>query len=195
MSKSMYSYIGDAWKKPEKEYASLNWHRLIEWRRENTVKRIEHPTRLDRARALGFKAKQGYVVVRVRVRRGGLRKHKIKAGRRAKRKGIKKITMSKSIQRIGEERAARHFPNLEVLNSYPVGEDGKHKYYEVIFVDPHHPVILSDPKINWIIKPPHKGRVYRGLTSAGKRGRGLRNKGIGAEKIRPSIRAKGGKGK
>ena len=32
--------------------------------------RIEHPTRLDKARKLGYKAKQGFVVARTRVRRG-----------------------------------------------------------------------------------------------------------------------------
>ena len=37
--------------------------------------------------------------------------------------GIKKITMAKSIQRIAEERVSRRYPNLEVLNSYWVGED------------------------------------------------------------------------
>ena len=196
MSKSMYGYIADAWKNPSKSYVKdLQKERMIEWRKSNTVTRIDKPTRLDRARALGYKAKQGYIVVRTKVRRGGLRKHKIRSGRKAKRKGIKKITMAKNIQRIAEERTARHFPNMEVLNSYWVGQDGKKKYYEVILVDPFHPVIQKDPKINWIAKPQHKRRVFRGLTSAGKRGRGLMNKGKGAEKIRPSIRANLGKGK
>jgi large subunit ribosomal protein L15e len=108
-------------------------------------------------------------------------------GRHPKRRGLNKITMAKSIQRIAEERAAKHYPNLEVLNSYWVGEDGMHKYFEVILVDPQHPVIRGDPKINWICEPQHRGRVFRGLTSAGKKGRGLTHKGKGAEKIRPSI--------
>src|SRR2546426_204199 len=98
-----------------------------------------------------------------------------------------KITMAKSIQRIAEERTAKHYPNMEVLNSYWVGEDGTHKYYEVILVDPKHPAIRNDPKINWICNPANRGRVFRGLTSAGKKGRGLLYKGKGAEKIRPSI--------
>ena len=71
-------------------------------------------------------------------------------------------------------RAARKYPNLEVLNSYYVGESGKYKWYEVILVDPHHPVIKSDPKINWICRPCNRGRAFRGLTSAGKKARGLR---------------------
>lgn len=196
MTKGLYQYVREAWKNPSKSYVKeLQWNRLIEWRKANTITRIEKPTRIDRARALGYKAKQGYVLVRVRVRRGGLRKPSIRKGRRPKRKGIKKITMAKSIQRIAEERADKHFPNLEVLNSYWVGEDGKHKYYEVILVDPHHPVIKSDPKINWICKACHKGRVYRGLTSAGKKGRGLLNKGKGAEKLRPSLAAHKRRGK
>ena len=196
MVKSMYGYIRDAWKQPgQGEFRDLNWQRKIEWRKGNSFVRVERPTRLDRARSLGYKAKTGYIVVRARVRRGGLRKPTIKAGRRAKRKGIKKITMAKNIQRIAEERTAKHYPNLEVLNSYWIGEDGKHKFYEVILVDPHHPSIRNDSKINWICEPQHTGRVYRGLTSAGRKGRGLHHKGKGAEKLRPSIKAHDRKGK
>ena len=116
-------------------------------------------------------------------------------GRKPKRRGLLKITMAKSIQRIAEERAARRYPNLEVLASYWVGEDGMHKFYEVLLVDPYHPAIRSDPKIAWIAEPQHQGRVYRGLTPEGKRGRGLRYKGTGAEKVRPSIGAHDRKGK
>jgi large subunit ribosomal protein L15e len=116
-------------------------------------------------------------------------------GRKPKRRGLLKITMAKSIRRIAEERVARRYPNLEVLNSYWIGEDGRHKYFEVILVDPQHPVIRADPKINWICDPAQRGRVFRGLTSAGKKGRGLRHKGKGAEKIRPSIGAHDRKGK
>jgi large subunit ribosomal protein L15e len=98
--------------------------------------------------------------------------------------GFKKLTPKKNLQWIAEERAARKYPNMEVLNSYWVGQDGEHKWFEVILVDRSHPAILNDAKINWITRPPHKGRVYRGLTSAGKRARGLLNKGTGAEKVR-----------
>lgn len=182
---NIYQYIGEAWERPgQGAMGELQWNRKIEWRRGGSFVRVERPTRLNRARELGYKAKQGYVIVRARVRRGGLQKHKIKGGRRAKRKGINKITMKKSTQRIAEERTAKRHPNLEVLNSYWIGDDGTHKYYEVILVDPHHPVIKSDPKINWIAKPCHRSRVYRGLTSSGKKGRGLNNKGKGAEKAR-----------
>ena len=192
----MYKYVGEAWKKPgEGDLGELNWERKIEWRAGKSFVRVDRPTRIDRARSLGYKAKTGYVIVRARIRRGGLRKPTIRGGRRAKRKGMKKITMGKNIQRIAEERTAKRYPNLEVLNSYWVGEDGKHKYYEVILVDPYQPTIMNDPKINWICEPQHKGRVFRGLTSAGRRGRGLHHKGKGAEKLRPSIKSHQRKGK
>lgn len=192
----MYKYVGEAWKKPgEGDLGELNWERKIEWRASKSFVRVDRPTRIDRARSLGYKAKTGYVIVRARVRRGGLRKPTIRSGRKAKRKGFKKLTMAKNIQRIAEERTAKRYPNLEVLNSYWVGEDGKHKYYEVILVDPHQPTIMNDPKINWICEPQHRGRVFRGLTSAGKKGRGLNHKGKGAEKLRPSIKSHNRKGK
>ncbi len=194
--KNLYGHIREAWKIPSKgNVAGLKVERQIEWRRGPSFARLEHPTRLDRARELGYRAKQGYVIVRARVRRGGLRKIPPMGGRKPKRRGIAKITMAKSIQRIAEERTARHYPNMEVLNSYWVGEDGMRKYYEVILVDPSHPVIKSDPKINWICESQHQGRAFRGLTSAGKKGRGLLYKGKGAEKIRPSIQAHERKGK
>lgn len=195
MVKSMYNHLGNQWKKPDTSYQSPQQQRLIKWRKEENYLRVEKPLRIDRARNLGYKAKPGYIVVRARVRRGGLRKHKIKGGRKPSRKGIKKITAAKSTQRIAEERTAKRYPNMEVLNSYWAGEDGKHHYYEIILVDPVHPAIMRDPKINWITDTSNKRRVQRGKTSAGQKGRGLRHKGKGAEKVRPSIRANLGKGK
>ena len=194
--KSMYSYIADAWKNPSESYLKeLNKERRIAWRREENFVRIDKPTRLDKARNVGYKAKQGYVLERGRVRKGSFGKRKIKAGRRAKRKGILQITVGKSMQRIAEERAQKRFPNLEVLNSYWVGANGQYEWYEIILVDPAHPVIQADPKINWICYNTQKGRVYRGKTSAGQKGRGMRVKGKGAEKVRPSIRANGRRAK
>jgi large subunit ribosomal protein L15e len=184
-----YKYIAEEWAKPEKSFVEeLMRQRLIEWRKQNTVTRIERPTRLDRARKLGYKAKQGFVMARAKVRRGNMRKLRPRSGRRPKRMGVKKFKPAKSLRLIAEERTARKFPNLEVLNSYWVGEDGRSKWFEVILVDPHSPSIKSDKDINWIAEPQHKRRVFRSLTSAGKNIRGLRLKGKGAEKVRPSKR-------
>ena len=75
MAKSLYGFITDAWKIPEASYVgTLRQERLVAWRREPAVVRVERPTRLDRARSLGYKAKQGIIVVRAKVRRGGRRK-------------------------------------------------------------------------------------------------------------------------
>ncbi|MEA2070928.1 MAG: 50S ribosomal protein L15e [Asgard group archaeon] len=186
----MYKYISKFWKnRNSEEFKKLQHQRLMKWRREGTYTKIERPTRIDRARKLGYKAKQGYVMIRIRVRRTNLRKSRPVQARSTKNQAIRKIQPKKNFQWIAEERVARKYPNLEVLNSYLVGADGRYKWYEIILVDPHHPVIKNDPKINWITKPSMKNRVFRGLTSAGKRARGLRHKGTGAEKIRPSIRS------
>ncbi|MDI6810500.1 MAG: 50S ribosomal protein L15e [archaeon] len=174
MSKSFYSYIGDAWKSPKASYVGeLRQKRLEDWRKEPAVIRLERPTRLDRARSLGYKAKHGIIVVRAKVRRGGRRKSRPKGGRKTKGMGVHKLTPGKSLQRIAEERAARKYQNMEVLNSYWVAEDGKRKWYEIILVEPANPEIQSDKNLNWICSSSHKGRVFRGKTSAGKKGRGL----------------------
>lgn len=184
-----YKYMAEEWAKPEKSFVDeLMRQRLIEWRKQQTVTRAERPTRLDRARKLGYKAKQGFVIARTRVRRGGLRKVRPKAGRRPKRMGVKKFKPAKSLRLIAEERAGRKFPNMEVLNSYWVGEDGRSKWFEVILVDPNSPSIKTDKDVGWITEKQHKRRAFRSLTSAGKKIRGLRNKGRGAEKVRPSKR-------
>jgi len=189
-----YKYIAEEWAKPEKSFVEqLMRQRLVIWRKQHTVTRLERPTRLDRARKLGYKAKQGFVIARVRVRRGGLRKQRPRSGRRPKRMGVHKFKPAKSLRLIGEERTARKFPNMEVLNSYWVGEDGKSKWFEVILLDPHSPVIKTDKDVNWITQKQHHRRALRSLTSAGKKIRSLRNKGRGAEKVRPS-RRKGAKG-
>ncbi|MHB8395688.1 MAG: 50S ribosomal protein L15e [Thermoplasmataceae archaeon] len=189
---STYSVVRDAWKDLKgSEIYGLQKQRMIEWRKSGATERVEYPTRIDRARELGYKSKSGFVIVRSRVRRGGSHRPKIMGGRRPRRMAYSKLTPKKSIQWIAEERAADKYPNMEVLNSYYVGEDGLYKYYEIILLDKSNPVISNDPKLSWILDPAQKGRVYRGLTSAGFKGRGLRTGRKGSAKSRPSIRANG----
>lgn len=197
VARNVYGFIRDKWKviDSDEDMRQLMGERLIQWRKEPAFHRAERPTRLDRARTLGYRAKTGYTIVRARVRKGGFRKRTIRKGRRPKRKGVTKITMRKSTQVIAEERTAKRYPNMEVLASYWVGEDGKSRWYEVILVDPMQPVIRKDPKISWIANPANRGRAFRGLTPAGKKSRGLaRGKGRGREKVRPSLGAHGRKG-
>ncbi len=196
MAKSMYAYVREAWKRPsESEVKALLWNRMQQWRREGSVVRIERPTRIDRARNLGYKAKQGIVMVRVKVRRGGRRKSRYVRARRSIRMGVNRITAGKSLQRIAEERASRKYPNMEALNSYWVGQDGRQKWYEVILVDGNHPAIRSDSQLAWMSDHVHRGRAERGKTSAGMKGRGMGTRGKGTEKTRPSIRSHGNLGK
>jgi len=193
MTQSFYSHIRDAWKDPDDgKLAELQWQRQQEWREQGAIERIDRPTRLDRARSLGYKAKQGVVVARVSVRKGGARKQRFTAGRRSKRQGVTRITRRKDIQRVAEERCTRKYPNLRVLNSYPVGEDGRQKWHEIIMLDPNHPAIRNDDDLGWICDDVHDSRALRGLTSAGQKNRGLGSKGKGTEHTRPSVH--GGKG-
>ena len=173
------------------DYKAIHRNRLIEFRKEKlAVVRLEKPTNIARARTLGYKAKKGFVVVRVRMRKGSGMHTRPTMGRRPKRMGVNKLTRRLNIQAMAEQKAARKFKNCEVLNSYYIGEDGKKHYYEVILADTSAPEIQSDKDVKWISQKGQKGRAARGLTSRGKKSRGLRNKGEGAEKVRPSLRAK-----
>ena len=187
MARSVYQHIREAWKQPDEgKLGELQWRRKQRWRQEGAIVRIDRPTRLDKARRLGYKAKQGIVMARVSVKRGSAHKTRHPAGRRSKRQGVNRLTRRKNLQRIAEERSARKYPNLEILNSYWVGEDGTQKWFEVILVDPEHPAIQSDDDLNWICEEQHTRRTFRGKTGAGRRHRGLNNRGKGAENVRPS---------
>jgi len=84
----MYSHIAETWKTMLKTRSPEIKNKAYVWRREPTIHKIEHPSRIDRARALGYKAKQGVIVVRSRVGRGGMRKQRPVSGRRPKHLGV-----------------------------------------------------------------------------------------------------------
>ena len=85
------------------------------------------------------------------------------------------LNLDKSYQQIAEGRAQKKFVNLTVLNSYWVADDGKHYWFEIIFVDPNHPVIKSDKSLQWLQKKKHHSRVFHGKTSSAQKTRGLRS--------------------
>lgn len=179
--KGFYHFIREAWKKPDSKTLR---ERMIEWRKGNVIERVDKPLRLDRARSLGYKAKKGFVIVRATILRGGHKRHRPNKKRRSKRlHGRKNLQMN--YREIAEQRAARKYPNLEVLNSYQIGKDGVHYFFEIILVDPSRPEIKNDKTIRWIASPENRNRVMRGLTSAGKKSRGLRS-GAPTNKSRPS---------
>lgn len=170
MAKGFYHYLREAWKKPDPKVLR---ERMIQWRKANSIVKVDTPLRLDRARALGYKAKKGFVIARVKLIRGGHKRPRPRKGRRSKRQTVRK-TLKMNYQWIAEQRAQRKFRNLEVLNSYMIGKGGNHYFFEIILVDPSKPEIKSDKTISWICKPKNQNRAFRGLTSAGKKSRGLR---------------------
>ncbi|MEK6915052.1 MAG: 50S ribosomal protein L15e [Nanoarchaeota archaeon] len=194
MTKGMYHYLRESWKKPDSETMR---GRMIAWRAGEAVEVVDKPLRLDRARSLGYKAKKGFVVARVRVLRGGrTRKRAGVKGRKTRKQTIRK-TLKMSYRWVAEMRASKFFNNLEVLNSYWIGQDGKHYFFEVILVDPQMPEIQNDETMKWIYNGHHRGRVDRGLTSAGKQSRGIttRRGHSPSLKVRPSLRAWDRRGK
>lgn len=166
---------------------------MVEWRKSGVFTVVDKPLRTDRARALGYKGKKGFVVVRVRVKRGGHKRPRPNKGRRSKRLHARK-NLKMSYKWIAESRAERKFKNLIVLNSYLIGKDGINAFYEVIMIDPKRPEIANDKKMKWTQDSANKKRAARGLTSAAKKSRGLRDKSP-TNKTRPSVRAGKRRGK
>jgi len=187
-----FKYLEELWKKKQSDVVRFGlrlrcWH----YRQLNAIHRATRPTRPDKAKRLGYKAKQGMVIYRARVRRG-CRKKPFRKGKtmgKPKNHGINHLKPTRNLRSLAEERVGRRLPTLRVLNSYWVNQDSTYRYYEVILVDPFHKAIRRDPRLKWICGAKHKHREMRGLTSAGKQARGLRVKGHKANKLRPSRRA------
>lgn len=181
-------YLKEAFKKEYKERNADYRARIVLFRRDPVTLRIDRPTRLDRARTLGYRAKPGIFMVRQRVVKGTHERERSIKGKRSRNQSAR-VSLAKNYQQIAEEKVAKKFVNCEILNSYFVTQDGNHKWYEVIVVDKDHPAIIADKQLSWMSQPQNTRRVFRGLTSAGRKARGLRNKGTGAEKVRPSKNA------
>eukprot|EP00050_Salpingoeca_kvevrii_P005586 m.284677 g.284677 ORF g.284677 m.284677 type:complete len:206 (+) comp11197_c0_seq1:76-693(+) len=175
-----YKYIEELYKRKQSDLMFFLLRiRCWQLRQLSSVHRASRPTRPDKARRLGYKAKQGYVIYRVRVKRGGRKRPVPKGATMGKptNQGVKQLKWQRSLRSKAEERAGRKCGGLRVLNSYWIAQDSTYKYFEVIMVDPMHKTIRRDPRINWICKPVHKHRELRGLTSAGRQNRGVTGKG------------------
>jgi large subunit ribosomal protein L15e len=183
-ARGLYHFLRESWKKPDT--AKIR-ELMIKWRSEPTILVIEKPTRLDRARTLGYKAKKGIVVVRVRVPRGGRKRHRTNKGRKTRRHTIKKV-VKMNYKWIAEQRVQRAYPNLEVLNSYNLAKDGIYYFFEVILIDPDKLEIKNDKNFKWASESSNHARVFRGLTLSGRKSRGMLNKSP-TNKNRPSVRA------
>mmetsp|Transcript_83651 Transcript_83651/g.179324 ORF Transcript_83651/g.179324 Transcript_83651/m.179324 type:complete len:205 (-) Transcript_83651:122-736(-) len=186
-----YKYLEEMWRKKQSDVMRfLGRMRNWEYRQLPALHRCSRPTRPDKARKLGYKAKQGFLMYRVRVRRGDRKKRVAKGIVYGKPcgQGVNKWKTVRNLRSIAEERIGRKCGGLRVLNSYWVGQDATYKWFEVIMVDPFHKVIRDDPRINWICNPVMKHRELRGLTAAGRKARGLLAKGKRATKLRPGYK-------
>ena len=162
---TLYKAMKKTFQSEYKERSPLYKERLVKWAAEPPITRIDGPTNIARARELGYKAKQGVIVARVRVNKGLSKREKARKGRKPSKNG-RFFAMEKSFQSIAEERAARKFINCEVINSYYIGEDGSHKFFEAILVDRSHPSIRADRMYSQAVS--RKARAFRGLTHSGR---------------------------
>jgi len=172
-----YKYMTELYRKKQSDVLRyLLRIRCWQYRQLAKVHRVQRSTRPDKARRLGFKNKQGFVIYRIAMRRGGRKRPCPKGNPKGKPKtsgGVKQQKPVRNLQSIAEERVGRRVQGLRVLSSYWVGQDSTYKYFEVIMIDIHHKSITRDPKINWMCGNMTKHRELRGLTTAGKRSRGL----------------------
>lgn len=167
---SSYRHIRESIIDEYKGKTQLYKEKIMKWSSEPPIVRAARPTNLARARKLGYKAKEGVVIVRVGILKGASKRKTPSGGRKPSKSG-RYYTRTKSMQSIAEERAARKYSNMEVLNSYFVGDSGMKNFFEIILIDRENPRIMSDPSYARVLGG--KNRVYRGLTSSGKRHRGL----------------------
>ena len=135
------------WIKLWNENSSDIRDRVIGWRKQNAITRIDKPSRIQRARRLGYKAKQGIVVIRMRVGTGGMRKQRPRGGRRPKHLGVTRIKADDNMKTVAERRVLERYPNMKLLGSYFVYKDGIHYWFEVILADPQHPRIAQDREL------------------------------------------------
>ena len=131
------------WKENSPELRS----RVILWRKQDAVTRIEKPSRILRARRLGYKAKQGIIVVRMRVGTGGMRRKRPTGGRRPKHLGVTRIKAAVNMKQVADRRVLERYPNMTLLGSYFIYKDGMHYWYEVILADRSHPRITKDKEL------------------------------------------------
>ncbi|XP_006822011.1 large ribosomal subunit protein eL15 isoform X2 [Saccoglossus kowalevskii] len=187
-----YKYMQEVWKKKQSDAMRFLLRvRCWQYRQLTAIHRAPRPTRPDKARRLGYRAKQGYVIYRIRLRRGGRKRPVPKGATYGKptNQGVNQLKWQRSLQSLAEERAGRRCGGLRVLNSYWVGQDSTYKFFEVIMVDPFHKAIRRNPDTQWICNPVHKHRELRGLTSAGKKNRGIGKGHLHTQTIGGSRRA------
>ncbi len=141
------------WLKLLKDNSPEIRNRAVQWRKQNAIIRIDKPSRIQRARRLGYKAKQGIIVIRMRVGTGGMRKQRPRGGRRPKHLGVTRIKADVSMKEVAENRVLERYPNMKLLGSYFLYKDGMHYWFEVILADPSHPRVSKDKELRKRVLP------------------------------------------
>jgi len=149
----MPSVQDQTWLKMWKENSTILRDKAVLWRKQNAVIRLEKPSRIQKARRLGYKAKQGIIVIRMRVGTGGMRKKRPRGGRRPKHLGVTRIKADVTMQQVAERRVLQKYPNMTLLGSYYLYKDGFHYWFEVILADPAHPRIAKDKELRKRVIP------------------------------------------
>ncbi|TYG73624.1 hypothetical protein ES288_D04G116100v1 [Gossypium darwinii] len=101
--------------------------RCWEYRQHPAIVRVNHPTRPDKARRLGYKAKQEWS-------KEACSQRYIVYGKPTNQ-GVTQLKFQHNKRSVAEERAGRKLGGLRVVNSYWINEDSTYKYFEVILVD------------------------------------------------------------
>jgi len=149
----MLSRQEQVWLKLLKDNSPEIRSRAVQWRKQNAITRIDKPSRIQRARRLGYKAKQGIIVIRMRVGTGGMRKKRPRSGRRPKHLGVTRIKADVSMKEVAENRVLERYPNMKLLGSYFLYKDGMHYWFEVILADPSHPRVSKDKELRKRVLP------------------------------------------
>ncbi len=149
----MLSHQDATWLRLWQENSPEIRRRAIEWRKEAAFTRIDKPSRIQKARRLGYKAKQGMVVIRARVGTGGMRRQRPVAGRRPKHLGVTRIKADVNMQQVAEHRTQQKYKTLKLLGSYFLYKDGFHYWFEVLLADPSHPRISKDKELRKRVIP------------------------------------------
>ncbi|MEE8178870.1 MAG: 50S ribosomal protein L15e [Nitrosopumilaceae archaeon] len=149
----MLSVQDQTWLKMWQENSTILRDKAVLWRKQNAIIRLEKPSRIQKARRLGYKAKQGIIVIRMRVGTGGMRKKRPRGGRRPKHLGVTRIKADVTMQQVAERRVLQKYPNMTLLGSYYLYKDGFHYWFEVILADPAHPRIAKDKELRKRVIP------------------------------------------
>ncbi len=112
-----YKYLTELYTKKQSDVLQfVSRVRCWEYRQLAIIHRASRPSRPDKARRLGYKAKQGYLIYRIRVRKGNRKKPVPKGATYGKpvRQGVNHLKYQRGLKSTAEERVGKRCGNLRV---------------------------------------------------------------------------------